>query len=110
MSGVEGAHFKLEGSGLHGKNTRVWLDGEEISAKVQQVDLQWAADKVNTVTVRFLVGKLEVDGNLLPVLVSRDADGNVVEARGFDRRRAPRPAPAPDAYDQAEAEEKAAGT
>lgn len=86
---VEGIKLKLEGSGLHGKNTKVWIDDVEVSAKVQTVDAHWGASDVNYATIRFLVGALEIDGEALPTLVAQDKFGRPVEVGGYERRRRP---------------------
>lgn len=63
---VEGARLKLRGAGLHGKNTRVWLNDVEVTKMVQSVQVEWACDGINRATIRLLVDDLDVEGVVLP--------------------------------------------
>lgn len=62
---MEGIKLKLEGTGLHGKNTKVWINGEEVTGKVQAVDVRWACDGVNVATIQFVVDDLDIASSVL---------------------------------------------
>lgn len=84
---VEGIHLKVVGNGIHGKNTRVWLGPEEVTHKVQSLELNWDARGITTATVRFLVAELEAEGVALPTWVEHNPGTGETTAAGHERRR-----------------------
>lgn len=44
------------------KDTHIWLNGEEITNRVQSMQFNWDAKGVSTATITFIVDSIAIDG------------------------------------------------
>jgi len=61
--------LKVQVGSIHGGDTRVWLDGQEITKKVRAVDIRVAADEVAQANIELAFPTIELDGQVVTAML-----------------------------------------
>lgn len=76
--------LKVQVGSSHGGDTRVWLDGQEITKKVRAVDIRVAADEVPQANIELAFPTIELDGQVVTAMLHDVSfDGEMVDVTSY---------------------------